>query len=189
MEIKAFCKQAIQIPDDYIDSDERVGVTWGIGPPTDIRGGLDLVSQVNARTLLDMLQSRADLDGDWYIRRARHWGFGWIDQLIFKVYDEDTTPSDMACFMCDIYTTLEQDVCLDDSALSEAQYEAELDFIVNEGPRDVRSNLPEDYAAQVWKKLWDTNTYFNHEGDGCYIEKNKLREAFNSLGFLDSDKE
>lgn len=46
-------------------------------------------SRVEAQFLLRYLREFPELKGDWYILRAGHWACGWIEQIAFKVLEDN----------------------------------------------------------------------------------------------------
>jgi len=90
-------REALRLPDDFSCDDERIGVTWALGPTLATRDS-GFAAKANAKALLNFLSEHRptpEIEEDWYVLRARHWGCGWVEQIAFKVFDEDPGRADL----------------------------------------------------------------------------------------------
>lgn len=87
-------REALRLPDSFDCSDERIGVTWALGPTLTSRDS-GFAAKANAKALLKYLGGHPEVEWDWDVMRASHWGCGWVEQIIFKVFEENPEIDDL----------------------------------------------------------------------------------------------
>ncbi len=157
---------------------------WCVGPVVKHRDS-DLLTNVNYTKLVEALEDRKDLEGQWEIHRFSHWAVGWVDHLSFRVLDEDGKPSAAFHFVKKWNDDLENYPCADDDLLSEMEYDVAIEAIEREGSRWIKDDAKEGWASEVygWLSDHDPGEVENRDGSGAYPSTSSVREALRSLGW------
>jgi hypothetical protein len=159
-------REVLRLPDDFVCDDEDLGVTWGLGPTLQTRDS-GFAAEANSEALLRFLNEHTEVDGDWYVMRARHWGCGWVEQLVFRVLDEKEGATVLKLEIEKAKEILE--LCresgeVDGSHVREKIWELEERLEALRGPSKVFELLME------WKKGLEDDPIADHE---LYEEKRK----------------
>lgn len=163
---------------------ERHPEHWSIGPAIRTRDST-LLEKTNAAALLDALKEDATIPReDWSVHTFDHWGFGWVEHLAFRARNPDGTPTAVCLFLAKWSAALSDYPCADDAAYSEAQYEAALENIEDEGRALVFDGADGEWPARVWRWLWDNDqtALEDADGSGPYPSREAISKALGALG-------
>lgn len=182
-------REALCLPDAFACNDERIGVTWGLGPALVTRDS-GVSSRVEAQFLLRYLRESPKLKGDWYVLRAGHWACGWVEQIAFKVLEgspELNEPSEIFERLLDWHGAAEYDP---DGFFEERDKELEeqaIEDIRNAWRIRVKRGAPESWCKEVYDVM-SRKGQINEEPSGdLYISSDEINAALKELGYYDDE--
>ena len=117
---------------------------------------------------------------DTRIVLSTHWGFGWVEQLFVRHYDDNgPTPAHEAIMQW--HDKLSNYPVANEEDFSQREYDSQLELLTSCYPVD------EEQAKKVWQWLWDNEYYFDMDSSGPYMDSAPINEAIKALGFEESD--
>lgn len=125
---------------------------------------------------------------DCWPESHNHWAVGHVDGYVIRVSrDGDHTPA--FCKWVELQLALADYPSLDDSRLSELEYEAGIQAIEQIGEIWLADDAPEDWAGQVWSWLWDNDQgeLESRDDQGPYPSNEAVYAALNALGLVATD--
>jgi len=126
---------------------------------------------------------------DVEIHRFGHWGVGWIEEVMVRVYDDvgNITPAFEAAV--EWRERLEDYPVADEDDYSMREYEATIENIETEGRNLVRDGAPEGWASEVYSWLGDNNesAVENVDDQGGFPSEEEIAQALDALDLLDPD--
>ena len=185
--------QLLEHPRDcFIDSDHPAMKDpghWCVGPVVFTRDS-NLVENTNYIRLVEALDDCDDIKGDWEIHESSDWAVGWVKHLSFRVLDEKGAPTEAYRFVKKWSESLEDYPCADEELLSQMEYDAAIEAIEQQGARWLKDPSNEEWAASVWKWIWDNAPReLDHDGNGAYPSEEIVREAMKKLGIHEPEEE
>jgi hypothetical protein len=139
-----------------------------------------LVDQSNAAIIDEEMD---DLFGpDLQALRCSHWGFGWVDGYLIRVYDKDGNITKPFAKYAEMALALQDYPLLSEDDYSQREYDATIENICNQGC-DVHE------AKQVFSWLWDNDQRELDSVDdrGGYPSEDAVWNALKALGLRDED--
>jgi hypothetical protein len=141
-----------------------------------------LLAQSNAAVIEEELE---DFIGpDLQPLRCSHWGFGWVDGYIMRVYDKHGNITKPFAKWAELTLALEDYPVLSDDDYSQREYDATIENICSEG-------CDEEEAKQVFSWLWDNDQrQLDSEDDrgGCPSGE-AVRKALIALELREEDED
>lgn len=181
-------REALKLPDEFICHDARVGVTWALGPTLTTRDS-GFAAEANAEALLQFLEGYAEIKGQWYILGATHWGFGWVEQIAFQVFEgapEDMVPSRVFELLLGWKECLQHDPIADHQLYEEKRREEALSRIRWAHGISVKATAHDGWAEDVYERLDPRGKI--HEADGeLYIASEDINAVLKELGIYDDE--
>jgi hypothetical protein len=109
--------------------------------------------------------------------RAGHWGFGWVDGFLMRVYDGEGNITKPFAKWAELALALQDYPVLSDEDYSRREYEATIENICG------NSGCEEVEAKQVFSWLWDNNQreLDSHDDQGGYPSYEAIRDALIAL--------
>ena len=121
--------------------------------------------------------------------RFRHWGVGWIDEFMVRVYDSRgvITPAFEAA--AEWRGALEEYPVARDDDYSQREYEATLANIEDVGFVYISPEAPPGWAGRVysWFSEHNQSAVENRDDQGGYPSDEEMKEALEDLGWLAED--
>ncbi len=168
-------EQLLELPEDFIYyGPYPVGETWGIGPMTDSRDS-DVLTRANG-TALRMELSDLGCEEDWDIASFNHWAVGWVENVIYKVVDDEDNLTEVAKFLIAWQERLNEYPVADEELYSAMEYDEQLEDI------KYISGLDWDTTMKVASHMFDSGTLYG--GD---IREKDVKEAMEELGLNEED--
>ena len=192
-QIANWISQATQRPQDfgYHGDNKEIFETWSLGQVIQHRDS-GILDKSNAAAIVKHLESDPSLKEDWEVISCSHWGVGWVEQLSFKVVDEDGNPSRVARVIKGLMDALEEYPVLDDESYSNMEYEATMKNISGHYKRNgMHDDVPEDWPSQMfsWFSNNDQESIEPADGDGGYPSDVQFEKAARALGFWDTSED
>lgn len=195
-EIAKWKKEALARPSDFGYFGDREGMfeTWTLGPVIQTRDS-GIRGKANASTIKTMLKSDPSLEDDWEITGCKHWAVGWVDQLSFRVIDEEGELTRISRVIKGIFDSLSEYPVLDDSLYSEMEYEETIGNIRNHypGSSGLKDDVPEDWPTQMYKWWLEADDYGAIDDPdgrgGGYPSKEQFEECARALKFWDTSED
>lgn len=158
-------REALKLPDNFVCRDERVGVTWALGPMLTTRDS-GFAAEANAEALQTYLKEHPEVDDQWYVLGANHWGFGWVEQIAFQVFEENPEIDDVRKQIEVLKEThrMREEAKVSDCCYLDPLRDLEQKLEVLQGPSEVFELLLD------WKKRLEEDPVADHE---LYEEKRK----------------
>lgn len=163
-----------RMPSYFLCSDARIGDTWGLGPVIRTRDSSILeTSNADAiERILTEAEERGDIGEDtWCITGASHWAHGWVDH-VSVLLEENGEPSRVLVLLQSLLDAILEYPILDDSAFSEAEYEAAQagwsEFVRWEAGDELSDNalcLAQEAGVPAWVAYYSTNEGIQYEAD------------------------
>lgn len=153
-----------------------------------------LLDQSNAAAIERELEPFTEgNDPDVVPERHHHWACGWIDGYSIRVYREGRVTEAFRAYI-DLVESLEYYPVLDDEDYSRREYETALENIHDAAwpvLRDMDESPPDGWEEEVYRWLWDHMSYTleNCDDRGAHPSEDALREAFEALGYLETESE
>ena len=129
-----------------------------------------------------VFEKELDEFGELYVRkeRASHWGVGWVNMLVIRVYEAcggEITEAFKKWH--ELAMSLEEYPLLDESDHSQREYDAALEAIKNVAPT-VYSQM---WESEVFSWLWenDQRQLDNVDGNGACPSKESICKALDAL--------
>lgn len=115
-----------------------------------------------------------------------HWAVGWVDGYSIRVYDKDGRITAAFLKWFDLNSRVEDYPILDEEDYSQKEYDATLENISNNSPRNLLIDLPEGWEGEVFSWLWDNNqsAVENRDDQGGYADEDEIIEALLGLGMI-----
>lgn len=179
---------ALRKPSDffYHGANEEMFVTWGLCGPSLTRDS-DKLDESNYYIILNVLES--EYPNDYQIVSSSHWLVGWVDQIAIRVLDEDDEPTEVFGVIKDFSNQLQDYPVLDEEDYNRREYEEAIDTIEFIAPAfefthkgisyEVKDELPEDWANQVYSFLFDSSSICTSEE----YSNDDIEWAFVALGY------
>jgi len=190
-EIEQWKKDALARPPSFAyRGDKDMFVTWSMGPVLETRDS-GIRDKANSKCIKEMLAEDPSLDDDWEVACCGHWLSGWIEQLSFRVLEDDGSLTRMSRVIKGIYDGLSEHPVLDDSLYSEMEYDDTLSNIENHwSAAKLKDELPDDWPSKMYG-WWHGNDDYDAIDDpdgrsgGCPNE-DQFEECARALGFWDT---
>ncbi len=184
--------EALQAPSDfgYYGDREEMFETWTLGPVIETRDS-EIREKANASAIKKMLKADPSLEKDWEITSCKHWAVGWVEQISFRVVDEEDKLTRISRIIKGIFDSLEENPVIDDGLYSEMEFEDTLSNIRNHWPgsSSLKDDVPEDWPTQMyswWSDAEDYEAIDDPDGrGGGYPSKEQFEECARALGFWD----
>ena len=149
-----------------------------------------LLEQSNSDAMAKELKEFEDSgEVDW--QSFSHWGCGWVDALIVKVYTDHSKACLTPAFerLCDLLDALCDYPVLDDEDFSRREYEATLENIDSAGSRFLVEDPPEDWVNQAFDWFWtyDQQAIECCDGGGGYPSDAEIKTCLADLQLLDPE--
>jgi len=125
-------------------------------------------------------------DPDVVIETHSHFAVGWIAGFSIRCLDQDGSVTEAFRRYAELNEAMDQYPILDEEDLSNREYEATVENIVDAGRSiDDDFELPDEWHYEVYSWLSDNECgELESTGDqGGYPSEEALRRAFNALGF------
>lgn len=175
-------REVRRVPDSYgYHGDHDMGKTWGLGPILRTRDTCDPLEISNARMTEVIMEEIFPRTGDddesgWDVERFRHFGFGWVEQITFKVVDGMGRATPEFGLLMLIRDSLEEYPILSEEDYSEVEYDAILEWMTDAPRREwLPEVLPDWWEGRVLDML---EGYPEYTGKGCYrVDPEDLRQA------------
>lgn len=188
-------KKALCRPDNfgYFGGDERMFVTWSLGPVIQHRDS-GILDRSNARVLKREL-AKATEDGtiepdSWEADEANHWAVGWVEHLNFQVLDDKGEPTRVARWLKIWFDGLSDYPVADDSDHSELETEESLSniYTIIEDVLRRMDDAPDakgEWADEVYRWLWDNDqSQCESRDEGAYPNEDAVKAALLALGHI-----
>lgn len=147
----------------------------------------DLLTLSNAACIaLDLAPFTEGDDPDVVEEHHGHWAVGWVDGYSIRVRKPDGSYTPAFLKWVELSVALASYPVLNDEDFSEREYEDTLSNIMDVGRNLVRDGAPEDWVESVYDVLPDSEKE-PCNGGGGYPSEESVREALESLGWLDED--
>ena len=148
-----------------------------------------LIAQSNAAAIEKELKS---FEGeDCYATRFNHWGHGWLEGYVVRVYQRGSTTEFTPAFLklVELELALADSPLLDDSDYYAREHERAVEAI--EEHHWILNDPPEDWAKQVFSWLWQHNQseLENVDDQGARPSEKAVKAACVALGFDVDDDE
>lgn len=147
-----------------------------------------LLDQSNAAEIEKALEPFID-GGDVIPQSHSHWGVGWVDGFVIRVFNQDGTITPAFRVWCELQESLSDYPLLNEEDYSEREYEATIENITSGGRRFVKDDAPDEWADEVYTWLSDNHQreVENRDDQGGYPSDEYLKRALLALGWLDKD--
>ena len=145
-----------------------------------------LLEQSNAEEMEKRMEPFED-SGDIDIGRASHWAYGWLDQILVRIRDQqgNFTPAFQEVFA--INQDLQNYPILNEDAYSEKRYYALMESI-EDNKNMLNDQAPDTWVQDVWDWLSENEERaLEDPDDQGYVDEDLVKEALEALGYLHED--
>lgn len=144
----------------------------------------DIATKSNSQALAKELEPFID-DGTVREESHNHWAVGWVAGFAIRVFDDERNVTPAFKKWVDLNRQLEDYCLLDEEDYFEREREELRYSLECECPSDCIDDLPEDWESEVLDWL-DSNDRYPREN---WYASSDVRDAFEALGWLESEKE
>jgi hypothetical protein len=146
-----------------------------------------LLDQSNAAVIAEALEPFIE-SGDVRSESHSHWACGWVAGFAIRVYSNGQVTPAFAKWH-ELQERLDDYPVLDETGYNNLEYDAAVENIANAGYKiPGEYDVPDDWAAQVYRWLLDNDHHCENTDDqGYWPSDDELAAAVEGLGFQASD--
>lgn len=120
----------------------------------------DILAQSNAGVIVSELGQWRDQDVIFGM--ASHWGFGWVDFIFVRPYDEHGHLTAAMLSLAEMYCALSEYPILDEEDFHRREYERQLESIRDELLWCIDDDLaPADWEPKVFSAIWRSHLQYD----------------------------